>query len=197
MKKHRIVTFSTFFFIAATEAQALPMLSIVPSAQSINLGNPLSVALKVSGLDSATALSAFDIDLNFDQAHLTFQSGSLGDPVLGDQLDLLGLGNLSSITAGAGTVNLLEVSFDDSALLDAQQADSFTLAQLSFASIQPGNITLQLSINTMGDSLGNPLTVSVSPISVLINGTSVPEPTSLPLLMMGLGVVTMFRRTQW
>jgi hypothetical protein len=51
----------------------------------------------ISGLGDGTApsLSTFDLDISFDPTILAFSTAVFGDPILGDQLDIWGLGGPS------------------------------------------------------------------------------------------------------
>ena len=163
-------------------------LSFVPAVQEVGVGTPLAVALVVSGLGDGTApsLSAFDLDVLFDPLLLSVNSVAFGDPVLGDQLDLFGLGSLTGVTPGVGSVNLFALSFDDPLDLDSLQAESFTLATVTFDTLATGTSALELSINALGDAVGNALTAEVLSGSVTATSTPVPEPGSLLLLGSGL-----------
>lgn len=164
-------------------------ISFNPTAQTTTAGSSTDVALVISGLTAGAApsLSTFDLDVSFDPAVLDFGSATFGDPILGDQLDLFGLGSLALATPGVGTVNLFELSFDLPSDIDALQAGSFTLATLTFNALAVGASDLGISINTLGDSLGDPLSATVQGGSIVSRGPSiVPEPSSLLLLVLGL-----------
>lgn len=182
--------------LAAGPAQASIIIRITPSTQSVDVGTPVNVAVTISGLGDLTApsLSTFDLNINFDPTLLTFSHATFGDPVLGDQLDLLGLGSLTSDTPGVGTVNLFELSFDSPSDLDTLQAGSFTLATLTFNAPSCGTSNLEISINALGDSLGDPLAATIQSGSI----TCIPEPPSLLLVSIGIlsmvGVMTSAKR---
>ena len=94
--KKLIILFVAFLmsvFCNATVSQAV-MLSFDPLSQDVLLGVPVDVELTISGLGnhSPDSLSTFDLDIGFDPTILDFSSVSYGDPLLGDQLDLFGLG---------------------------------------------------------------------------------------------------------
>src|SRR5689334_6984032 len=149
-------------------------LGFIPASQSANVGGSTSVNLAISGLGNHTAPSLGDYDLviNFDSGILAFNSLIFGDPILGDQLDLFGLGNVNGFQPlGAGSLNLFEVSLDSAADLDSMQNASFILATLRFDVMSAGTSTLSIGINSLGDSLGNPLSVDTATGAI----TAVPE----------------------
>lgn len=174
-------------------------LDITPNSAIGNVGSPFTVELGILGLGGGTALGAFDINFNFDSALVNFQSASFGDPHLGDQLDLSRLGiNSPLATPGVGTVNLIETSFDDSALLIQSQAVKFTLASLTFAGMSAGAAPFSITINSLSDAFGGPITATATLGSATI--AAVPEPSTWVLTLAGLGLVaatiTRRRRTE-
>jgi len=83
---------------------------------------------------------------------------------------VLGLGSVyDAQEVGGGIVNLYQLSFDLADDLDALQASSFTLATVSLYALAAGASGLAVSINSLGDSLGNPLEATVSGASVTID----------------------------
>lgn len=178
-------------------------LALIPAVQSVEVGNAVEIEVVISGLGdvSAPSLSTFDLDVNFDPSILAFSSATFGDPILGDQLDLLGFGSLTDVTAGAGTVNLFELSFDLPSDLDSLQPDSFTLATLNFNAIGVGSSPLAIStVNALGDANGLPLlieAVSGANVEVTPSTATVPEPSlSLLSLFSALGVGGFLLRKQ-
>ena len=167
------------------------VIEFVPSSQGIALGGPAEVDLVISGLGDSTApsLSTFDLDVSSNPAILSLSVSGVryGDPVLGDQLDLLGLGSKTLTTVGVGSVNLFELSFDLPDDLNTHQAGAFTLATLTFVTVGTGIGTLELSINALGDAGGGPLTAEMRSASVTVRsaGIPVPEPSALALLATG------------
>ena len=189
---------------AATGLQAQGViLGFDPVSQSVDLGLPVSVGVVISGLGDATSpsLGAFDIDIQFDPGRLSFGSALFGDPVLGDQLDVLGLGGnptFAGITS-PGVLNLFEVSLDVPADLNALQPGSFTLATLTFNAIGSGDSPLSFVIgpDSLSDENGDALAAEVTAGSVTVNPAAVGVPEidamadtgALTLLVGALGLL--------
>ena len=170
-------------------------LGIDPPSQDVNFGDQAMVDLTISGLGdfAPDSLSVFDLDISFDASIVSFNSA-----VFGDQLDLFGLGSITGVTPGAGTVNLFELSFDLPDDLDALQAGSFTLATLTFDTAGLGLSALDISINALGDSLGNPLDADIVNGAITVVDPSattvIPEPSTYALMIFGLIGLCMARK---
>jgi hypothetical protein len=168
----------------------------------VTLGSQAVVSLDITGLGSGAAPSvgAFDIDLSFDSSILALSSVVLGDPALGDQLDLFSLGSILAATPGAGTVNVFEISLDFADDLNLLQADAFTLATFTFDTLAAGSSALGLSLNALGDADGLPLEATLTGGSIDVAApppTSVPEPSAWAtyvLLLAGLAGFVIFPR---
>jgi len=198
--------------IAATPASAL-LLSLQPMTQTAVPTDFVSLDLVISGLNAggADSLGDFDIDIGFDSAALSFQGYSLGAS-LGD----IGLGEAFDFSLGessVGVVNLAEVSlleadagtcfFCITPYLNDIQSDTFTLATLDFRVdvLAVGSSTGVFfdSIYSLGDGFGSALLYDGFSNAIISNvGTiSVPEPTSLALMVLGLfGVAVARQRRQ-
>lgn len=181
--------------LAPILADASIVLELNPVSQT---ASTVDIALQISGLGDGVApsLGVFDVDVSFDPAHLAFSGAEFGDPVLGDQLDVLGLGwnpLAASLTSSGTAANLYEVSLDLAEDLNSLQADSFTLAVLTFNILTPGSSNLEIVVNALGDADGGPLT----PDQVVGTAvTSVPLPGTLFMMLPGLAGIAApgFRR---
>ena len=140
-------------------AQELP-LTLLPAAQDAPLGSLVEVELHLSGLGDAAApsLSAFDLTLDFDPTVVTFETVQYGDPLLGDPLDVLNQGSLTSTESDTGVVTALNLSLDLPQELDTLQASAFRLAVLTFTAVGVGTSPLDITVHAVGgDTLGDPL----------------------------------------
>lgn len=174
----------------STAARALT-LGFDPEAASVAPGSSVEVRIVISGLadSAAPSLGSFDLGVAYDPAIVQLTGVTFGDSALGDQLDLMGLGSISSFDDSvAGALSLYEISLDLAADLDTLQAGSFGLATLSFDTIGSGSTPLTLQSVVLGDANGDPLAAE------LVGGSiRVPEP-ALAALALAAGLMGSFRR---
>ncbi len=177
----------------------LPLLLAGGSADaSINIGfntqsqsaTALEIAVVVSGLSDASApsLGSYDLDIQFDGAHLAFVGAVFGDPLLGNQLDVLNFGAnaVAADLIAPGLLNLFELSLDTPQDLNLLQADTFTLATLSFDIVNTGGSQLTIAINALGDADGNALAAITTPATI----SAIPLPSAFWLMLGGLTMLS-------
>lgn len=189
-----MVAMLMLFGTAESQASiATPDIGFDPAAQSVLLGNSANVNLYFAQVVGIVSLGAFDFDISFDPTILSFNSIAFGDPVLGDQLDIFGLGSVTGSDASTpGILNLFEFSLDDPLDLENLQAGSFIFATLTFDTLALGTSPLSLSVNAIGDAWGDPFPVDL--VNGSINVVGVPEPATVMLLGSGLVGIGFFRR---
>jgi len=184
--------------ISPYSAHPVPLISIVPSSTTIRIGELANFDVVISGLGNgqAPSLSTFDLDVMFDPSILGFSGFIFGDAVLGDQLDLLGLGAISSSGVPVlGQVNLFELSLDPAAILGAMQAPAFSLGTLTFAGLSAGDTPLTISINALGDAIGDPLSATLQNAAVTVS--VIDEPGTASLLWAALALLPFAYRRGW
>lgn len=183
------LSLALFLVFSATSSAGLMFELEATPGEAVN-GDTISVNL-FADLDGDPILGAFDLDVLFNIDEMSFISYSmdnatgLGDAFLFDFFD-------SSVGEYApGAVGLGATSFLDDADLVPLQVGRFLLAELQFEVIDiitPG--LSRFSIEPFSN-IGN---VETTGAIVRAPGFSVPEPTSMAL--MGLGLMACFARAR-
>jgi len=206
--KNRIANLACLvLLLGAAPAQAI-LLAFTPSSQTVASGSLASVSLSITGLDGSIALGGFELDLGFNPAILSLRGVSFGDPGLGDQLDLGGIGALicspgydtdpfCPTDVDGGMVNLLEVSLDALEVLNGFQAGGFVLATFLFDTLSPGQSILSVDRLVLADANGDPLIADIQPGSITVAApNAIPAPSSLALLAVGMAMLRLFNGKQ-
>ncbi len=191
-----IICLFTLFCLFPTSGQSLT-LDVIPMDQKVTIGDLVYFDIVISDLVSggAPSISAFDLDVSFDESILAFDSVTFGDAILGDQLDLWMLGSVNGSSHSVGSVNIFELSFDLAVDLEDFQADEFTIASFSFSTLSTGTSGLGLSVNSIGDSWGISLiTDTINLNSANVTVAPVPEPATFLLFGAGVAGLATFRR---
>lgn len=163
-------------------------IDLIADHAAINIGENVAVQVRISGLDGELALGAYDVNFNYDASLFSINTIIWGDSQ-GNQLDLSGSGSLQDTSNGIGWLNLFALSFDDVLTLELLQESEFTLFSVLLNAIAIGSGDFSLTANTLGDASGNDLFLdSINGVNINVNGASVPEPSSLLLL---IGVLAM------
>ncbi len=196
---NKLTLLSTLFvlllLLPINQTAASLILSLEPSATSINVNESVSIDLNISGLGSfsAPSLGAFAIDLYYDPSLFGLsdvQFGSfLGDPTF-DAISFF------DSTSFPGSVYVEEVSFLPDFELDFLQPDAFTLATLEFTSFAEGAGDFGLSFADLSDAGFPPNSLLVEDLetaltSVTVDAEQVPEPGTL--LLISIAVFVMLR----
>lgn len=171
-------------------ASAAVVVSFVPSATQVAVGDTVSVDMNIAGLD-AEILSAFDIDAVFNGSVLGNTAVSFLDAQFGGAAD-----SFFVSTSGGNLTDAAGGSFLDDAALAAQQADSFTMLRFSFTGLADGASIVSLGSapdfarNFVGRDAQS-LAVQVGSVCIAVgNGScdtnAVPEPDAIGLGMLAL-----------
>jgi hypothetical protein len=155
-----------------------------PTTAATIAGAPVVVDVRISDLGAGNSLGAFDLDLGYDPALVSFSSVAFG-PALGNPALFEALTGVSA--ALPGVIDFSEVSLLTPAELAAAQGSSFSLATLTFMGVGTGTAAFSiLGTSILSDAFGRPL-----PISPL---KPIPEPESVFPLGLGLAALTALRR---
>jgi hypothetical protein len=180
------------------------IISLLPATNNLAVGDIIVLDVIISQLAPGgdPSLGGFDLNVHFNSAVLVFDTADIDingifDNITLDpdfQLDVLGLGInfLSTQMLSAGVLNMFELSFDLPFDLDALQANSFTLARITFGAIQAGTSTFSVIVNALSDAHADPLNFTTQDIQITVSGntaTPIAEPSQWLLLMLALGFI--------
>jgi hypothetical protein len=176
--------------LAASPASAIPIVQVAFSSPIAVQSELVNATVSVTNLNSEL-VGAYDFELDWDPALLSFES-ILFDTLLDGPGD-----SIQGFTAGTGRLNAFEVSLG--LLVDQAGLDTFRLFTATFEAIGTGTASLgfagtlpQLLVNDLGEEyVGTTLlgaTLLVSP------PVSVPEPSTLSTLLIGLPALLAMRK---
>ena len=169
-------------------------IDLITNQTATNVGDNIEVQVRIIGLSdaSAPALGVYDVNFNYDASLFNFSSILWGDSTLGNQLDLSNFGSLQDSSSGLGGLNVFELSFDEAMDLELLQAGEFTLFSVLLNAVAIGSGNFSLTTNAIGDAYGNDVLIdTINGTAVNISGVSVPEPSSLLLLLGMLAILAL------
>lgn len=181
--KNTILTTLTAGLLSAYASLSYGVLiEFTPSDQTVYLGDSVSVDLMISDFADTESLGDWDFDLTFGSGILSLSSVDFGSQ-LGDSWP-------DFTNFGGGDLNLNELSFESAFDLESNQNDAFTMATLTFDTIDLGLSELNVAeVWAIGDQNGDWLDYNLASgsIEVIERAVSdVPEPGSIALLALGL-----------
>src|SRR5688572_9383987 len=171
-------------------------IDLIANQTAINVGDNIEVQVRISGLSdaSAPALGVYDVHFNYDASLFNFSSVLWGDSTLGNQLDLSNFGSLQDSSSGSSWLNALELSFDDATDLELLQAGEFTLFSVMLNAIAIVCGHYSLTTNPLGDASGDDVLIdNITGTTVDVGSVSVPEPSSMLLLLLGIVAIAVLR----
>jgi hypothetical protein len=180
-----------FGFCFSLNANAISI-DLLTDNTNLHMGDTVEVQVKISGLTdtSAPSLGDYDVNFHYDESLFSIANIYFGDAVKGNQLDLMGFGSLQDTNSGSGWLSVFELSFDDALDLTLYQASEFTLFSVILNAVAIGNGNFSLTANALGDAYGNELSIdTINGTAVNIGSVSVPEPSSLLLLLGALAAL--------
>ena len=188
MKKIQPLVFLVLLYPWASQAITI---SAIPSGNTFQVGNGLSVDIAVSdfGNGIAPTLGAYSFDLIYDPAILAATGQPVFDAFLGDTDPFAFQTDIAVDSSTAGVIGISVLSFLTSAELDAIQPADFALATISFAAIGAGSSVVDFSSVVLTDAASAQSFLGVvqqgTVVQVNPNSGGVPLPGTL-LLMLAL-----------
>lgn len=187
----RVIAIAAAGLVAQGAAQAAPVLSLVPGAATVAVGDTVTVDLVISGLTSVSEIvSGFDLDVFYDPAVLNGLLLSTNFAPFGLNPQPL----FSQDLVAPGHIEFTLVSLQDDAALAALQGDSIVLSSITFSGVADGfsNVTYGADLDFERNVVGrravslNQATTGTC-IAVGTGACQVPEPASYALVLLALG----------
>ena len=178
----RITAFIAGIFLVSILSSPLladPVLSIAPSTSTVSVGGTVTFDVNISDI---TNLSAYQFDINFDPAVASAISTMEG----------------SFLVSGGGFVpNLIDnvggtVSVADTLIGPLSVSGTGTLAIITMSGFAAGTTTLDFANVIFLDPNFNLINPTLVGGSLTVSSTSVPEPSSFLLLLVGISTLLLW-----
>ena len=189
--------FALVMAIAGTASAATINVGFSPVVRATTVGNSVSVALFVSGLDPEVSVGSFDIFVEYDSNIIRASDVSfgpfLGNPNLGTALAGF------DITSIPDQAEIFEVSLlsetELTALQDPVRNSGFSLASIIFLAETPGTSPLNLAEALAADASGTALAIAAGNGAITVVPVLMPEPGTLSLTLLALlAIIALSRR---
>ncbi len=180
--------------VLSLKANAISI-DLIADKSLVSIGDKIELQVRINGLDGATALGSYDVNFHYDASLFNVTNITWGDPIQGNQLDLLGFGSLQENSSSFGWLTMLEVSFDEIADLALSQAGEFTLFSVLLSAIAIGSGDFSLTTNAIGDAYGQNLFIDkINNTTAHVSTATVPEPAGVLLLLGAIAFVVLRNR---
>lgn len=198
MKKYFVQGFAipTLFVLSTilnlSVVYAIPIVSVNPSATTVNSGDSFSLDI---GVSNVTDLFAYQFELSFDPALIAATSLSEGTFLPGGGFTFFIPGAIDNALGNVG------LTADTLFFAPTGVTGSGSLANLTFNALAGGTSSVSLSNVILLDSFGSVITSNIlnGSVDVTTAPAPVPEPSTIVLLgigLLGIGIVRKRSKTQ-
>ncbi|ARU56363.1 hypothetical protein OLMES_2300 [Oleiphilus messinensis] len=183
----KTVLTTTILMLLTSLVSAAPILNVTSSTDSTTVGSTFNVNLSIENATSDDVYG-FLLDVNFDDALVDFVGITFGTDIGGV------IPSYADHTDNGNAIFVEEFSFGTAGELDGQ-ADSFTLATLTFEAINVGMSLFNLSNVEFSDGNGFEIVFdTIGNDSITINSNEIPVPATGLLMVVGLAAFAVRKR---
>ncbi len=189
-------TWTILTLVCAVAAHANPLVTLDPSASSIDVGGAVTVNLNIAGLNdfAPPSVGAWLAEISYSDSILGITSA---DVIFGSGLDLGIWGSVQSADdSTSGVIEADEVSLEDPADLNLDQPAAFTLASFTFTGLAPGVSQLSLADFQLSDADGFDLAFEAQGAAITVrSAASVPDSGGIAFPFLAtVGLILLFGR---
>lgn len=183
----KAVLTTTLLMLLTSLVSAAPILNVTTSTDSTIVGSTFNVNLSVANATSDDVYG-FLLDVNFDDAVVDFVGITFGTEIGGVTP------SYADHTDNGNAISVEEYSFGAAGELDGQ-ADSFTVATLTFEAINVGMSVFNISNPLFFDGEGFEIVFdTIGNDSITINNNEIPVPATGLLMLVGLAAFAARKR---